>query len=298
MLDIAPQSRQVITLPDVPLPETAGQLWLKVRVEQPQATAWSDAGHISAWQQWKLEEKLSLAPRQTARTAPQLNVSENTFTVEVNDKRWQFNRQSGLLTQYWIGDAAQLLTPLTDQFTRAPLDNDIGVSESTRIDPNAWVERWKAAGHYLVEATLLHCAADTLSHAVLIATEHAWQYQGETLFVSRKSYRIDGNGEMQITVDVDVASGTPHPARIGLSCQLAQVAERVNWLGLGPHENYPDRLSAACFDRWDLSLDEMYTPYVFLAKTVCAATRVSYATANINGEGTSCSTSAALARSN
>lgn len=100
MLDIAPQSRQVITLPDVPMPETAGQLWLTVRVEQPQATAWSDAGHISAWQQWKLEEKLSLAPRPIARTAPQLNVSENTFTVGINDKRWQFDRQSGLLTQY------------------------------------------------------------------------------------------------------------------------------------------------------------------------------------------------------
>ncbi len=40
--------------------------------------------------------------------------------------------------------------PLRDQFTRAPLDNDIGVSEATRIDPNARVERWKAAGHYRV----------------------------------------------------------------------------------------------------------------------------------------------------
>ena len=263
VLDIAPQGRQVITLPDVPMQETAGQLWLTVRVEQPQATAWSDAGHISAWQQWKLQEKLSLTQLPSARTAPQLNVSENVFTVENDNKRWQFDRQSGLLTQYWIGDSAQLLTPLTDQFTRAPLDNDIGVSESTRIDPNAWVERWKAAGHYQAEATLLHCAADTLSDAVLITTEHAWQYQGETLFISRKSYRIDGKGEMQITVDVDVASDTPHPARIGLSCQLVQIAERVNWLGLGPHENYPDRLGAACFDRWDLSLDEMYTPYVF-----------------------------------
>ncbi|WP_407228731.1 hypothetical protein [Escherichia coli] len=48
----------------------------------------------------------------------------------------------------WIGDKKQLLTPLRDQFTRAPLDNDIGVSEATRIDPNAWVERWKATGHY------------------------------------------------------------------------------------------------------------------------------------------------------
>lgn len=263
VLDIAPQGRQVITLPNVQMPDTAGELWLTVRVEQPQATAWSEAGHISAWQQWKLEEKLSLVRPSRVSSTPQLDVSESNFTVVANNTRWQFDRQSGLLTQYSISDEAQLVSPLIDQFTRAPLDNDIGVSESTRIDPNAWVERWKAAGHYQAEATLLHCAADTLSNAVLITTEHAWQYQGETLFVSRKSYRIDGNGEMQVTVDVDVASSTPHPARIGLRCQLAQVAERVNWLGLGPHENYPDRLGAACFDRWDLSLDEMYTPYVF-----------------------------------
>ena len=57
-------------------------------------------------------------------------------------------------------------------------------------------------------------------------------------------------------------SDTPHPARIGLTCQLAQVAERVNWLGWR-QENYPDRLTAACFDRWDLPLSDMYTPYVF-----------------------------------
>ncbi|WP_407229286.1 hypothetical protein [Escherichia coli] len=70
------------------------------------------------------------------------------FCIELGNKRWQFNRQSGFLSQMWIGDKKQLLTPLRDQFTRAPLDNDIGVSEATRIDPNAWVERWKAAGHY------------------------------------------------------------------------------------------------------------------------------------------------------
>lgn len=262
-LDIAAQGRQVITLPDIAQPDSAGQLWLTVRVEQPQATAWSPAGHVSAWQQWPLEEKLNIICSPRARTAPQLSVTDAAFHVTLRTTRWEFCRQQGTLTQYWIGDEAQLLTPLSDRFTRAPLDNDIGVSEATRIDPNAWIERWKAAGHYQLQAVLLQCDADALADAVQIATVHAWQYQGNTSFISRKTWRIDGHGEMQIAVDVDVASGTPHPARIGLTCQLAQVAERVNWLGLGPHENYPDRLSAACFDRWDLSLDEMYTPYVF-----------------------------------
>ena len=262
-LDVAPQGKQLIELPELPQPESAGQLWLTVRVVQPNATAWSEAGHISAWQQWRLAENLSVTLPSASHAIPHLTTSEMDFCIELGNKRWQFNRQSGLLSQMWIGDKKQLLTPLRDQFTRAPLDNDIGVSEATRIDPNAWVERWKATGHYQAEAALLQCTADTLADAVLITTAHAWQHQGKTLFISRKTYRIDGSGQMAITVDVEVASDTPHPARIGLTCQLAQVAERVNWLGLGPQENYPDRLTAACFDRWDLPLSDMYTPYVF-----------------------------------
>lgn len=262
-LDVAPQGKQLIELPGLPQPESAGQLWLTVHVVQPNATAWSEAGHISAWQQWRLAENLSVTLPAASHAIPHLTTSEMDFCIELGNKRWQFNRQSGFLSQMWIGDKKQLLTPLRDQFTRAPLDNDIGVSEATRIDPNAWVERWKAAGHYQAEAALLQCTADTLADAVLITTAHAWQHQGKTLFISRKTYRIDGSGQMAITVDVEVASDTPHPARIGLNCQLAQVAERVNWLGLGPQENYPDRLTAACFDRWDLPLSDMYTPYVF-----------------------------------
>ncbi len=113
--------------------------------------------------------------------------------------------------------------PLRDQFTRAPLDNDIGVSEATRID----LTHGSNAGRrraITTEAALLQCTADTLADAVLITTAHAWQHQGKTLFISRKTYRIDGHGEMVINVDVAVASDTPHPARVGLTCQLAQVA--------------------------------------------------------------------------
>ncbi|MDK1703788.1 beta-galactosidase [Serratia rubidaea] len=263
VLDIAPQGRQTITLPAVPLPETAGQLWLTARVVQPQATAWSPAGHLSAWQQWALEEKLDAQPVVHAGEAPQLSSSEEQFSITLGRQRWAFCRRQGVLTQYWMDEEPQLLSPLLDQFTRAPLDNDIGVSEVTRIDPNAWVERWKAAGHYRAEAVLLQCEAEALSRAVLITTAHAWKHQGETLFISRKTYRIDGLGEMRITAEVEIANGTPPPARIGLSCRLAQCASRVSWLGLGPHENYPDRLSSACFDRWEQPLEAMYTPYVF-----------------------------------
>ncbi len=286
VLDIAPQGRQVITLPEVSIPHAPGQLWLTVRVEQPRATAWSEAGHISAWQQWALEESLAANRPPLADDVPTLSANQNEYVVTVGEKRWQFCRQQGWLTQLWKGDEKQLLTPLTDQFTRAPLDNDIGVSEVTRIDPNAWVERWKKAGHYRTEPVLLACQADALSDAVLITTTHAWQYQGATLFISRKTYRIDGHGKMQIDISVDVASGTPYPARIGLTCQLSQVEDTVKWLGLGPHENYPDRLSSACFDSWELPLDAMHTPYVFPGENGlrCGTRQLRYGTHQWRGD--------------
>src|SRR5699024_2516661 len=100
-----------------------------------------------------------------ASCTPDLSIDDAFFSVESGHKRWQFNRHSGFLSQYWLDDQPQLLSPLMDQFNRAPLDNDIGVSEAHHIDPNAWVERWKAAGHYQPEVLLLQCEAQALSHS-------------------------------------------------------------------------------------------------------------------------------------
>ncbi|WP_407218904.1 hypothetical protein [Enterobacter hormaechei] len=54
----------------------------------------------------------------------------------------------------------------------------------------------EGGGPLPAEAALLQCTADTLADAVLITTVHAWQHQGKTLFISRKTYRIDGSGQM------------------------------------------------------------------------------------------------------
>ncbi|WP_407228953.1 beta-galactosidase domain 4-containing protein [Escherichia coli] len=47
-LDVAPQGKQLIELPELPQPESAGQLWLTVRVVQPNATAYGQKPGTSA----------------------------------------------------------------------------------------------------------------------------------------------------------------------------------------------------------------------------------------------------------
>jgi len=276
-LNIAAQGKQIIAL-DLPEITRSGQVWLNVEVHQKSATSWSDTGHLCAYEQWQVPGILSDIPEVSGDSLPVLTSSDVGYEIRHGEQHWQFDRTSGLLTQWTSNGEDLLLTPLQDQFTRAPLDNDIGVSEVTRIDPNAWVERWKAAGHYTMECRAVSLNADTLAQAVQLRSVHHWLADDKLLFISRKTYVINTQGELQINVDVDIARGTPAPARIGLTCQLAEVESQVSWLGLGPHENYPDRRHSARYDLWQRPLEEMYTPYVFPSENGlrCGTTRLEY----------------------
>jgi beta-galactosidase len=260
-LDIAPQGAQRIVIP--PVENLTGSCWLNVAVHQRDATAWSVADWRVAWHQWPLPAALALPPQPAGGEPPTLEEDSEHIVIRHRGQRWLFSRRSGELTQ-WMTDAqATLLSPLQDCFIRAPLDNDIGTSEAERVDANAWSERWKAAGYDALSSRVEQLSAEALPEAVQVNVLHGWYAQNRLAFLSRKRYRIDAQGEMQLEVEVEQAAGLPAPARIGLRCQLAAAPQQVIWLGLGPHENYPDRQLAAQFSRWQLPLDALHTPYVF-----------------------------------
>ncbi|HBT7918431.1 TPA: beta-galactosidase, partial [Klebsiella pneumoniae] len=161
------------------------------------------------------------------------------------------------------GGQEQLLTPLRDQFIRAPLDNDIGVSEVERIDPNAWVERWKSAGLYDLEAHCVQCDAQRLANETLVDCRWHYLRGEEVVIVSRWRMHFTADGTLRLAVDGERAETLPPLPRVGLHFQVADQQAPVSWLGLGPHENYPDRRSSACFARWEQPLAAMTTPYIF-----------------------------------
>lgn len=278
-LDIAPESSQCYTLAEsLPALNKSGQLlgvasglnverWLNVEVRQPEETPWSPAHHLSAWHQWRLPQPLSLPLSYPANTpvssGPRLHQDEQQIMVTYQQQSWQFSRQTGLLEQWWVDEKPMLLSPLRDQFVRAPLDNDIGISEATRIDPNAWVERWKKAGIYQLQQHCLSLQADCLSDSVQIRGEYSYEFEQETLLHTQWIYRFDQHGRMTVDVTAHIATSLSAPARIGMCCQLADISPTVDWLGLGPHENYPDRQLSARYGRWSQPLEQMHTPYIF-----------------------------------
>ncbi|HHG8774111.1 TPA: beta-galactosidase [Raoultella planticola] len=263
-LNLAAQGHAELTLCDrLALPAGAKEVWLTLEVIQPQATAWSDAGHRVAWEQFALAAPLALPAPGAPGPAPTLTSDERIYRISLGPQEWTVDRRSGLLSQWRVDGVEQLLTPLRDQFVRAPLDNDIGVSEVERIDPNAWVERWKSAGLYTLEARCVHCVAQRLAHETIVDSHWHYLRGDEVMIVSRWRMTFDSVGRLHLAVNGERASTLPPLPRVGLHFQVPDQHADVAWLGLGPHENYPDRRSSACFTRWQLPLAEMSTPYIF-----------------------------------
>ena len=264
-LDLAPGARIELTLAtDLPEPQPGSDYHLTLWIEQPQPTAWSEAGHEVARAQFDLPAARTLPdPTPVQAPAPAAEVSDDHLTIEAGSARFQFDRREGLLTDWQHRDQPLLREPMTDNLWRAPLDNDIGVSEADKPDPNAWSARWTAAGlDRLTRQSegLTWVEGDT---DVEISTVQALKADERTIARSYWTYVISGDGTLTVTVDLDVAPGLPPLARVGLEFALLNRPNEAHWYGRGPHENYPDRKLAADMGRHHATIEALHTPYIY-----------------------------------
>ena len=196
-----------------------------------------------------------------------LTQRDNTVLVSSVDEKhqWCWDCQTGLMTDWRVDGEAQMLAAPQDNFFRAPLDNDIGVSEIDNVDPNAWMCRWDMAGIGQWERQCVACHSETLAHAVKVTSTFAYHFNGEVQAITTWTHTLSNNGEMALTVNVKLADDLPPMPRIGLEFELPLNKQNapITWQGLGPFENYPDRLAAARFGQHTQTLEQMHTPYIF-----------------------------------
>ncbi|PSW21552.1 beta-galactosidase [Photobacterium sanctipauli] len=247
----------------------AGKVYhLNIDVVLLEATPWSEAGHIISKQQFKLMGHASLAyPTINSKPAPAVASGSNEIIVTSsnNQHQWVFNKHNGLLTCWTVKGQNQLVSSPVDNFYRAALDNDIGISEADFIDPNAWICRWNAAGLGQWQQECIGCQVEQLTHAVQVTSTFAYSFESHIQATTVWTYTIENNGELQLDVQVTLADNLPPMPRIGLELTVPfnPSQQTVDWRGLGPFENYPDRLSAARFGQYNLHVNDLHTPYIF-----------------------------------
>lgn len=231
--------------PDVP--ETKGDGWLTVRAVLAKDAPWADAGHEVAWGQMQLSR-------------PKAPVWKVVTTATVSPPRAgiaTFDAASGALAGLGDLDVSRLRLDIW----RAPTDNDTIDKSSVRNGHRPLAERWRAAGF----DRLLHRTDEIRveDETLVVAGRAAPAAAG---FGFRTEYRWAATGPDTVRLEVDVMPDGEWPdmplPRLGIQFSVPAHLDRMAWFGHGPGEAYSDTQSAARIGRYDLSVDDMQTPYV------------------------------------
>jgi beta-galactosidase len=215
---------------------------LTVRAVLAKDVAWAVAGHEVAWRQFVLRQAEVEQSRRRTRLADHA----------------EFDPRTGQLTRMFGVDVEG---PLVDLW-RTPTDNDNGQGGR-----NGVTQEWRAAGldRLLHRVHAVEASADGLVVRTRVAPEGLGVGVRATYYWAAE---VDG---LQLTVEV-VPEGewagtavTPRCGswpRVGVRMALPKALENVQWYGGGPGEAYADSREAARVGRYELTVDELQTPYV------------------------------------
>jgi beta-galactosidase len=98
----------------------------------------------------------------------------------------------------------------------------------------------------------------------------SFNQKNNTLIILRKYMANDKVIEHKMTLDETlefsheffIPEDLPSLARVGVKYKIPKTFEDIQWLGLGPHENYRDRDYGARYSLYTNKLSDHYVPYI------------------------------------
>ena len=159
-----------------------------------------------------------------------------------------FDRKSGALVSYKVGNSELLKAPLVPSFDRALNENDYGAGFDKRFA--AWRNPDLSAKSFTVEM------ADLRQYIVTSVYEPV---RGITVTVD---YTVWGDGMMYVRESMKVNGEIPSDAlqmfRYGMVLAMPGQFRTLDFLGYGPWENYRDRMSGALWGHYVQDVNEQY----------------------------------------
>ncbi|MBM6978824.1 MAG: glycoside hydrolase family 2 [Actinomyces succiniciruminis] len=251
---LAPQQemRQVL-----PVDVEAGRLThLRVRVRSTARPPWAPEGYELGVYQFVVADDAgpdAAVHLRPATSRMEVRAQGDEFVIFGVEQELRFDIVTGALTSWVRGGRRVLAAPPAVGFWTPLIDN-----HQQEFDA-LW------SGHHvqLMQTFTRSVVLRREGDAVVVEVAQIIGPPAQALgFEVDLSYTVTGS-----TVSVGAvgrAWGDYHDIipRIGLTLEAPGYARTVEWLGLGPGENYPDSRTAAVVGRWSAAVEEMQTPYV------------------------------------
>lgn len=213
---------------------------------------WAKKGYTLAWEQFKVSEKpVQFFVKKNSKQG--LKSTHSNENIEVSNDRLKiyFDKSSGLLKHLAFDGDEIIKSPLTFNFWRAETDNDGGWKVPKKLGV------WKTEEqHY----KLLDFETRNTSEQKIVKAKYTFE---QTKTEAEVEYTIFPSGQIKVQVLMEIPKGNPNIPRIGLRCEIPDDFTKIVWFGRGPHENYIDRKTSAAVGKYENTIDNWVTPYVF-----------------------------------
>ncbi len=231
----------------LPVVQAGAEVWLNVFIVLVHGTSWADAGHVIAWEQFRLNCPVRRIKSLFKQPTCQLRVHMMGYrlTTEAGAMRAVFRTDTGMLESLRDQHGERLIEGPVECFMRAPTDIDYATGES------GYGSLWKKAGLDRLSKRTRSATWHKLGTYGLnfdIIGELAGAKRSAASFLVATRYTITANGCIEVRQSVSVRGDLPTVSRIGMVLRLPGAYDRFIWYGRGPWENYADRKKAALVD--------------------------------------------------
>ncbi|SDR70547.1 beta-galactosidase [Polaribacter sp. KT25b] len=232
------------------------EYWLKISVQEKQATFWAAKGYEVAKEQLLVREKLS-ENNYSSTSKSKLQVIENTADVVIKTRKYRakVSKKSGELTSFIKNGKEQILSPLKPNFFRPPIDNDLRGASSKDFKKSRGY--WEFLNEQL-EIKSVKVITDKTNETRVIVKKN---YKDEVKL--NLVYTFLSDGRIVVKMDLDAEESLPGLVKFGVTLGVSKDYNTTTFYGKGPNENYIDRKRGTEVDEFTFKTDDLFTNYVF-----------------------------------
>ena len=247
--EVLPGDSCFIDLPcEVPAGE--GLYHLNVSLKLKEATRWAEAGHEVACEQLCLkygEPTLMDA----VKVGGALKVEENAQQVSVKGDGFAFavSKQSGAVTELSYNEKPIIVTGDKVPFGNLTFNGYRSISNDRKGNLRSTIESPKVTAEGAEDAIIINVKYNVKAGR-----------DGQTSVPVETTYTIYNDGSIGVKSNFGNESNQDF-SRLGLIAALDPRLGNVQWLGRGPHENYPDRKTSAFMGVWNGTVNGMTEEY-------------------------------------
>ncbi|MBO5822735.1 MAG: DUF4981 domain-containing protein, partial [Lentisphaeria bacterium] len=258
--EIQPQQSGCFTLaPDIPAVESGSEVILIVRAVTRDAKPWCEAGFCVGHDWFKLPLARSVAGKTAEKQICGMRFDQLETIISAGKLAADIG-PSGIRKLTVNGETLLSCGPRLNLW-RAPVDNDgLKLLTAPNDAGNRVYKKWCSLGFDKVK--MIPDRFRSTGSAVecrelgIAAGKDSDEFEFTQLLYPRE------DGTVVCELNFVVPQYFDDIPRLGVTMELPPELKEIDYYGLGPYENYPDRQSCAIPGRYQTTPQDMYTPYI------------------------------------